>query len=282
MFRPAPRPDWNAAERLAPTLRFVDPVALVHLSRGLTFDALRCAEVLDHALCSLEDTTGYVEKLSAWIAAGSLSSGPCPAFSNGRIIVDVSETANASGQHAHVATVLRHEPEAGVAPVVFLSMVSPTLDVGMRVEIPLRTVMRGNAPLDGTYTVYQHVLRTSEGGDYLYYGITKRGWNLRFHEHTLSAVAKPAKRLFARTMNELIDARVAELSGAVDLRPKLGGLITAICAVGLSRQQAMETEDYLINKYSLASKHRFGLNMIPGGTAGGRHARYCTKDGPGR
>lgn len=282
MFRPAPKPDWIAAERLAGTLRFVDPVALVHLSRGLTFDALRCAEVIDHALGSLEEDTGYVGKLSAWIATGALASGPCPLFPNGRIIVDVTETANTSGKRAHFATILKHEPEAGIAPVVFLSMVSPTLDIAMRVEIPLRSVLRGNAPLEGKYTVYLHVLRTNKGDDYLYYGITKRGWNLRFHEHTLAAVAKPAKRLFARTMNDLIAARVAERSGVVDQRPKLVGLITSICAVGLNRQEAMETEEYLVDKYSLAAKHRLGLNMIPGGAAGVRHARRFRKSAPGR
>lgn len=282
LFRPAPKPDWIAAERLAGTLRFVDPVALVHMSRGLTFDALRCAEVIDHALGGLEDETGYVGKLLAWIAAGGLANGPCPLFPNGRIIVDVTEMANASGKHAYIATILRHEPEAGIAPVVFLSMVSPTLDVVMRVEIPLRSVLRGNAPLEGAYTVYLHALRTSEGDDYLYYGITKRGWNLRFHEHTLSAVAKPAKRLFARTMNALIAARVAERSGVVDQRPKLAGLVTAICAAGLTREEAMETEEYLVDKYSLASKHRLGLNMIPGGAAGVRHVRRFKTGALGR
>jgi hypothetical protein len=73
---------------------------------------------------------------------------------------------------------------------------------------------------------------TSEGEAYLYYGITKRGWNIRFHEHTRAAVATASKRLFARTLNALIDARIAERTGRADDRPKLAGLITTICATG--------------------------------------------------
>jgi hypothetical protein len=53
--------------------------------------------------------------------------------------------------------------------------------------------MKGGQPLLGTYTVYLHVLLTETAGDFLYYGITKRNWNVRFTEHTRSAL-KPAPR----------------------------------------------------------------------------------------
>src|SRR3546814_17792946 len=60
----------------------------------------------------------------------------------------------------------------------------------------------------------------------------------------------------------------AEVSGVPDGRPKLAGIITAICAAGLMEAQAMNVEEYLVDKYSLSSKHKNGLNMIPGGYEG--------------
>ena len=277
MFSPAPRPDWKAAQALAKSLKFVDAVALMHLSRGLTFDSLRCAEVLDHALVGLDDRTCYVTQLIDWIEAGAHAAGPCPTFPSARIIADVTEAMNAGGQVMRMATVLKKADEAGIAPVVFLSMVSPTLDIPMRVELPMRALLHGNPPLAGTYTLYLHALRANDGEDFVYYGITKRGWSLRFNEHTRAAVAYGSKRLFARTFNELIDARVAELSGIVDDRPKLRGLITAVCGTGLSREAAEESEEAMVEKYSLASKHPRGLNMIPGGKAGLRQVRKFTR-----
>jgi hypothetical protein len=278
MFSPAPKPDWAAARVLSKKLRFVDPVALMHLSRGLTFDAIRCAEVLDDALIALDVRTGYVTELTDWVRAGAIAHGPCPTFPSARIIADVTEAMNADGKVMRMAAVLKSASEVGIAPVVFLSMVSPTLDIGMRVELPMRALLHGNPPLAGTYTLYLHVLHTSDGRDFVYYGITKRGWSLRFNEHTRAAVATGSKRLFARTFNELIDARVAELSGIVDDRPKLRGLITVVCGTGLSREAAEESEESMVEKYSLASRHPLGLNMIPGGRAGiGRASRFTRR-----
>ncbi len=50
---------------------------------------------------------------------------------------------------------------------------------------------------------------------YLYYGVTKRGWGLRFDEHTKAALAKKSKRLLARTLNALVEARAEELYGGL-------------------------------------------------------------------
>ena len=273
MFSPALKPNWRAAADLSGNLTFVDPIALMHLSRGLTFDVLQCADVLDHVLIELDAQTGYVTEVCNWIQAGGLSAGACPLFPSARIIIDVSEAMNGKGEILRTAVVLKNSTEAGTAPVVFLSMISPTLDIPMRVELPMRALLRGNPPLDGSYTLYLHALMADDGEDFVYYGITKRGWSLRFHEHTLAAVAKASKRLFARTMNDLIEARVAELSGVRDDRPKLRGLITAVCGAGLSKIDAMVAEEAMVEKYSLASKHPRGLNMIPGGGAGIHHVR---------
>ncbi len=251
----------------------------MHLSHGLTFNPLRSAEVLDDVLTAFDDTSGYVSDMQAWVRGGGLQNGPCPSLSSGRIVADVTETMNAECKVLHAAAILNVEREAGIAPAVFLSMVSPTLDVGMRVELPMRAVLKGNLPLEGTYTVYLHVLMTSDGRDLVYYGITKRGWSLRFQEHTRSAVARKSHRLFARTLRDLTAARAQELYGVPDERPKLRGLITTICATGLSRDEALDVEEAMVEKYSLASKHPDGLNMIPGGAAGLRRAAASRSGG---
>ena len=270
---PAFKPDWRAANLLNERLRFVDPTALMHLSRGLTFNPLRSAEVLDDVLAALDKKNGYVAEVQAWVRGGGLQNGPCPTLPSGRIVADVTETMNAERKVLHAAAILDVKQEAGIAPVVFLSMVSPTLDVGMRVELPMRAVLKDNPPLEGTYTVYLHVLMTSDGRDLVYYGITKRGWSLRFQEHTRSAIGRNSHRLFARTLRYLTAARAQELYDVPDERPKLRGLITTICATGLSHGEALDVEEAMVEKYSLSSKHPNGLNMIPGGAAGLRAAQ---------
>jgi len=130
----------------------------------------------------------------------------------------------------------------------------------MSLYVPLR---------QGTpYSVYLHALFDSTDNEFLYYGITKRGWNMRFAEHAKAAMQEQSRRLFPSKLNELIEARVAELAGQLDARQKLTGMISAICAVGLDENSAMDTEEYLVDKYSLSSKHVKGLNMIPGGREG--------------
>jgi hypothetical protein len=90
----------------------------------------------------------------------------------------------------------------------------------------------------------------------------------QFTEHTTAAVRDGSRRLFPRKMNELIEARVAQLTGKTNTQPKLAGIISSVCAIGLDEDAAMDTEEYLVDKYSLSSKHKNGLNMIPGGREG--------------
>jgi hypothetical protein len=261
-----------------PSLTYVDGGALKKLAQGLTFDLQQCEQVLDSALIGLNTQNGFPDRMLDWIRAGGVASGPGPVDPNGRIIVDIAQTTNSHGQKGYFATVLCKNDEQETAPVVFFSMHSPTLDVPMRVEVPLRALMLGNPPLADSYTLYVHALFSSDGPTYVYYGITKRGWSIRFNEHTRAAVAQRSKRLLARKLNELIDARAAELAGLRDDRPKLVGLISSVCGTGMSREAALLAEERMVDKYSLASKHPYGLNMIPGGLAGMRHIRRFLKD----
>lgn len=248
--------------------QFVDLAAMRYLMAGLTFNLPRCAEVLDHALTGLNDINGFPDRMCAWIRGGAFSGGTPPYEASARIIIDVTETLQSDGQHGYFAVVLQKKDEKENAPVVFLSMHSPSLDIPVRVEVPLRALLVGNPPIEGTHTLYLHALLADSGQDFVYYGITKRGWNLRFHEHTRAAVAQKSQRLLARTLNDLIEARAAELRGRADARPKLAGIITALCSTGMTREMALEAEERMVEKYSLASKHPLGLNMIPGGNAG--------------
>lgn len=167
-------PEMGAADS---TLTYVDVEALKHLAQGLTFDLPRCALVLDGALISLNEQNGLPDRMPAWIRIGGLASGASPVKRRGRIIVDITQTMNADRQRSYSVTVLCKSDERETAPVAFFSMHSPTLDVPMRVEVPLRALMVGNPPLVGSYTLYIHALIINLDETYVYYGITKRGWN---------------------------------------------------------------------------------------------------------
>jgi hypothetical protein len=147
-------------------------------------------------------------------------------------------------------------------------MHSPSLDIPMRAEVPLRALIKGAGRLKGTYSVYLHALLSDDGKEFVYYGLTRRGWNNRFTEHIQSAFREGSRRLFPLKLKELGEARAAQLSGAATEGPKLKGMVSAICAIGLDESSAMDTEEYLVDKYSLSSKHLNGLNMIPGGREG--------------
>lgn len=250
-------------------LQFVDLAAMHHLMDGLSFKVRRCAEVLDAALVGLNNKTGIPARIFEWNQRGTdLTNFPNLPL-DGRLIIDTEQSFDPdTGKHLHYSVIKLAKKDPQTAPAVFFSMHSPTLDVPMRVEVPLRALIKGGHKLNGTYAVYLHALLADNGDEYLYYGITKRGWNTRFMEHVKSSVRAKSMRLFPKKMEELITARAAELNGIQDPRPKLSGMITAICAVGLTEQQAMDTEEYLVDKYSLSSKHENGLNMIPGGYEG--------------
>lgn len=263
---------------MMPKLAYIDLAAFKHLVRGLTFDTDRITEVMDEVLVTLNKQTGLPDCMRTWIENGAGAHGPCPLDPEGRVIVDIVQTTIEKGEQLHLATLLRKVDERHMAPVVFVRMHSPLLDIPMRVELPLRAVMMGNPPLAGTYTVYLHALMTDRGETYTYYGITKRGWGLRFHEHTRAAVAQKSQRLLARTFNALIEARADELYGLPDDRPRLAGIVTAVLGTGMSREAALDAEEGLIDTYSLASKHPYGLNMIPGGLAGLKRARRFVRN----
>jgi hypothetical protein len=168
----------------------------------------------------------------------------------------------------YTVALLERKDEKEKAPVVFISMQSPSLNIPMRVEIPLRALVSGGPPLRGKYAVYLHSLLADDGKEFIYYGITKRGWNRRFGEHVKAAVRDNSRRSLPRELRRLTGARLRELSGQNHQEPKLTGIISALCGVGLDRNSAMAAERHLIEKYSLSSKFIGGLNMISGASPG--------------
>ena len=250
-------------------LQFVDLASMHHLMDGLSFKVRCCAEVMDTALQNLNSKTGIPDRIVRWNERGANPSKFPSIPMEGRLIVDIDQSVNPStGKTLHACVIKEEKKDPQSAPVVFFSMASFTLDIPMRIEVPLRALLKGGRKLRGTYSVYLHALMADSGEKFVYYGITKRGWNTRFMEHVKSSVKEQSNHLFSRKLGELIDARAAEVSGVFDARPKLSGMVTALCAVGLTEQQAMDTEEYLVDKYSLSSQHQNGLNMIPGGYEG--------------
>lgn len=255
-------------EKMSKRFQYISLRGMYHLMDGLSFKVPRCAEVLDHALVQFNQQSGIPDKIVKWNERGGHALGPLAFPGRGRILIDITETFSPERGNALIAQVVEKKDEKETAPVVFLSMRSLSLDIPMRVEIPLWALVKGGRDLTGTYSVYLHVLKSDDCQHYVYYGITKRGWNVRFMEHARAAVAEGSRRLFPQKFAALIESRAAELSGRRDPRPKLAGIISTICAVGLDEDRALDIEEYLVDKYSLASRHSNGLNMIPGGREG--------------
>jgi hypothetical protein len=252
------------------SFEYVDFRNMRYLMKGLTFRISRCAEVLDKLLVEFNKETQIPDRIVLWNGEEPSSRSPLYFPGRGRFIIEIDELITQKGR-LHTVQLSENAAEKEAAPVVFLKMHSPPLNIPMRTEIPLRALIKGGVSLGGTYSIYLHALLSDDGRNFIYYGITKRGWNVRWNEHALSAIRAESQRSFPLKLRELMDARLTQLYGTGSAHPRLTGIISAICGVGLSEDQAMESEEYLVDKYSLASKHPNGLNMIPGGRANRRH-----------
>ncbi len=179
-----------------------------------------------------------------------------------------------TGNRLSTAPVVEQKEILNTAPALHINLRSPSLDIPQRVEVPLRYVLKGLPKLENTYMVYLHVLKMEDGSDHVYYGITKRGWIKRFNEHMSGALRERSPLLFHRTLREGILGRMTQLYGSASMEEDsdekvekiLVGNHHVICAAGLTESQALETEEYLVGKYSFSLPN--GLNMIPGGKAG--------------
>jgi hypothetical protein len=268
----------GAEHRMSKALKYVDLPNMTYLTQGLTFNVQRCAEVLDASLVGLNEKTRIPDFIFSWNGQNPSTRAPLAFPDRGRIILEICQLLTKQGP-LFCASVLEATNEKETAPVVHLKMHSPTLDIPMRVEIPLRALVNGGPRLEGTYSVYLHALFSEDGQEFVYYGVTKRGWNNRFTEHLKSALGEESRRLFPARLKELVSSRAEHIRGENRTKPMLTGVVSSICAVGLNEDSAMDAEEYLVDKFSLSSKHPNGLNMIPGGREGIRALRRLSIGG---
>ena len=254
-----------------PRYRFVDERKFRYFCEGLTLDS-RDIRVLDEALIAVDKKIALPSKIIDWSSRNGFASGYKPP--GPKTIVNVDKLANRDrpGQLS-VATVLQDKTVVGETPGLHINLFSPSLKIPQRIELPLRLVLKGLPAIEPTHSVYLHALRMQSGEVFVYYGITKRGWMLRFNEHMKSALSDESPLLFHRVLRESIQGRVSELipEGATKSRAPPGGQVLhstnhVICVAGLDEESANASEEYLVQKYSFGKPT--GLNMIPGGRAG--------------
>src|SRR3546814_14330129 len=121
----------------------------------LSFKVSLCADVLDDALAGFNDETRVPERITAWRQRGEDPSRFPTIPVKGRLIAEINQSFEPStGQMFCACTVRGEERDPQVAPVVFFNLQSPTLDIPMRVGVPLRALLKGGRTLTGTYSVY--------------------------------------------------------------------------------------------------------------------------------
>jgi hypothetical protein len=121
------------------------------------------------------------------------------------------------------------------------------------IGVPMRYVLKGSRNMTQGYTVYLHSIIRRDYTALTYYGITSRHWLKRLKEHVASATTG-SPLLFHRALRE-------DLGTAARFQHTIIG-------AGLTKDEAYDVEEYLIDKYSLAPNFENGLNMVPGGYEG--------------
>ena len=181
-------------------------------------------------------------------------------------LVTVSRAVSPDGSFfAKCLAGVNHERD-GAAPAVHFEQMS-SMDVFQSVEIPMRFLIKGLPRLDDKYTVYLHALQLSDGNTYKYYGMTKKGWAVRFNQHMRDAICYESPLRFHSVLRNALLARQAEITHSVSSEhPAIRSSHHIVCATCLREDEACQIEAMLVEKHSFQKP--FGLNMIPGGKAG--------------
>jgi len=93
----------------------------------------------------------------------------------------------------------------------------------------------------------------------VYVGITKKTWQTRYHQHCCDS-GRGSNLLFHRALR-------GEMGS-------IGVMEHIVERAGLTEKQAMEFEEKEVEKRSLHSLYKNGLNMIPGGYAGLKYVHH--------
>jgi hypothetical protein len=242
-------------------------------------------DVLDSAFVGLDAQASIPSQIVAHNQRHGY--GPPIQLPGGQIIVTLEKRGGPDGQKLSLTQCVRHRKLENQAPALHVMLRSWSLDIPQRVEIPLRYVLKGLPDIEGTYMVYLHVLTMEAGEEFVYYGITKRGWMKRFNEHMQHAMRDESPLLFHRTLRTGVAGRMHQLHGPIagqSTESTFPHIMVAnhhvVCAAGLSEDKALGGEEYLVEKYSFDKP--VGLNMIPGGRAGIAYLHRLAGSSPAR
>jgi hypothetical protein len=240
------------------------------LCEGITLDS-KDMEVLDTALIGLDTKKRIPSRIINHNQRHGF--GQPPRFAGNNIIVTLEKRRTKDSKELRLARVAQDRTGSGATPALHINLRSWALDIPQRIELSLRFVLKGLPAIEPTYAVYLHVLRMEDGQNLLYYGITRRGWMKRFSEHIQRAMHEESPLLFHRMLREGSGGRMRQITGTVHAEEAaksspcvLVGTHHVLCAAGLTAEQALDTEEHLVEKYSFGKP--LGLNMIPGGKAG--------------
>jgi hypothetical protein len=143
-------PSDEQAYSLSKDIKYVCLPDMQYLMSGLSLNLQRCADVLDVVLTAFNEKTGIPKQIVTWNAKGGNANEPLSFPDRGRFIIDLTQSMRPDKQTLWTATLLEKKDEKERAPVLFISMHSPSLDIPMRLEIPLRAVIKGGPALRET------------------------------------------------------------------------------------------------------------------------------------
>jgi hypothetical protein len=205
---------------------------------GLTSAGLR---VLEDGLAAWDAESGIPSRI---IRHSQMFSKP-PTFSNA-----VAGLVSEEGKGTRFVVT---KGQDGRAPELQVWLVGSRQGWQEVIGVPMRYALKGSRNLTRGYTVYLHSIVRQDGTDLNYYGITSRHWLERLKEHVVSANSG-SLLLFHRALRDALG--------------KAARFQHTIIVAGLTKDEAYDAEEYLIDKYSLAPNFENGLNMVPGGYEG--------------
>ena len=104
-------------------MKYVDLANMKHLTEGLAFNLVRCAEFLDSTLVGLNEKTRIPDIIVSWNEKNPADRAPLAFRDRGRIVVEICQLLTKRGP-LFTSTVLESKEEKETAPVVFIKNLS--------------------------------------------------------------------------------------------------------------------------------------------------------------
>lgn len=134
------------------SFQFLSESNFQYLCKGLTLDNSDM-EVIDQLLVKLNDQNNLINSIVTQNHHEGLES---TLETSGPQIIVSFDKYDVSGKPLTTAVVMKSRDNNNLPPALHINLRSPTLNIPQRIEIPLRYVLKGAAPLQGTYMVYLH------------------------------------------------------------------------------------------------------------------------------